>query len=175
MKTVDILKGTWLGHPLHPALVHIPVGLWPAALLFDLLSRVGMGSVGVHLSFCCIALGLFFALLAVPAGIADWSGIKKDKPAWKLGLWHMGLNLLAAAIFAADLGLRFNNYKYANSVDSLPLLLTACGVFVVLFSGYLGGRMVYEYGTSVARMSKKEWRHRAEAAHSNVPPEKEDK
>ena len=32
MSLKDLLQGKWLGHPLHPALVHVPTGLWPAAL-----------------------------------------------------------------------------------------------------------------------------------------------
>ena len=27
VKLVDILQGKWLGHPLHPAVVHLPLGL----------------------------------------------------------------------------------------------------------------------------------------------------
>ena len=50
----NALHGTWLGHPLHPALVAIPVGSWSAATYLDLLGGnrhreaarrlVGMGS-----------------------------------------------------------------------------------------------------------------------------------
>ncbi len=37
------LHGTWLGHPLHPALTDLPVGAWTASALFDLLERVNGG------------------------------------------------------------------------------------------------------------------------------------
>jgi uncharacterized membrane protein len=43
MKGIDFLKGKWLGHPLHPILVHIPMALWPASLIFDLLSGSATG------------------------------------------------------------------------------------------------------------------------------------
>ena len=33
----DLLHGTWLGHPLHPVLVHVPVGTWLSAGLLDLV------------------------------------------------------------------------------------------------------------------------------------------
>ena len=33
----DLLHGTWLGHPLHPVLVHVPVGCWLSAGLLDLV------------------------------------------------------------------------------------------------------------------------------------------
>ena len=45
------------------------------------------------------------------------------------------------------------------------------GTLILIGSAYLGGRMVYEYGISVARMSKKEWRKLAEAGGANLPPE----
>lgn len=38
----DFLQGKWLGHPLHPLLVHLPTALWPAALVFDILSIAGI-------------------------------------------------------------------------------------------------------------------------------------
>ena len=31
----DLLHGTWLGHPLHPVLVQVPVGSWTSAGLLD--------------------------------------------------------------------------------------------------------------------------------------------
>jgi hypothetical protein len=34
---LDFLKGKWLRHPLHPILVHVPMAIWPSALIFDLL------------------------------------------------------------------------------------------------------------------------------------------
>ncbi|MFD0822736.1 (2Fe-2S)-binding protein, partial [Micromonospora zhanjiangensis] len=33
----DLLHGVWLGHPLHPALVQLPVGAWLSAAVLDLL------------------------------------------------------------------------------------------------------------------------------------------
>src|SRR3712207_7537022 len=31
----DLLHGTWLGHPLHPVLVQVPVGSWLSAGILD--------------------------------------------------------------------------------------------------------------------------------------------
>src|SRR4051794_4880750 len=31
----DFLHGSWLGHPLHPVLVQVPVGSWASAGLLD--------------------------------------------------------------------------------------------------------------------------------------------
>jgi uncharacterized membrane protein len=169
---LDILKGTWLGHPLHPILVHIPMAMWPSALIFDLLSQQQIGgNAMVRLSFYAIVFGLATALLAVPTGLVDWSGIKKEQPAWKIGLYHMLLNLVVAILFAVNLCLRWPTFREATEVDSIPLLLSAIGTLILIVSAYLGGRMVYEYGISVARMSKKKWRKLAAAGGANLPLE----
>jgi uncharacterized membrane protein len=169
---LNLLKGKWLGHPLHPILVHVPMAMWPGALIFDLLSQWNIGgNASVRLSFYAIAFGLAASLLAAPTGLIDWTGIKKEKPAWKIGLYHMALNLVALLLFAINLGLRWPTFRDATKVATTPLLLSAIGTLLLIGSAYLGGMMVYEYGISVARMSKQKWRKIAEAGGANAPPE----
>lgn len=38
-KARDALYGVWLGHPLHPMLVQVPVGTWLSASLLDTPAR----------------------------------------------------------------------------------------------------------------------------------------
>jgi uncharacterized membrane protein len=173
MRVGDVLKGKWLGHPLHAAILHVPVGLWPAALVFDLLSYAGVGgSAMVKLSFIAIAFGLAGAAFAVPTGVADWSAIKQEKPAWKIGLYHMGANLIVIILYAINLGLRLEDFQTATRVGSAPLILSAIGTVLLIGSAYLGGMMAYDQGIGVARESKHKWRKIAEAGKANLPPEK---
>ncbi len=83
----------------------------------------------------------------------------------------MGLNLAVALLFAINLGLRMQTFRQDVKVAGAPLLLSAIGTALLVGSAYLGGMMVYQYGISVARMSKKKWRKIAEAGGANVPPE----
>ena len=169
---LDFMKGNWLKHPLHPIIVHVPMAMWPGALIFDLLSQWQIGgNAMVRLSFYAIIFGLVASLLAVPTGVLDWTGIKKEKPAWKIGLYHMALNLVVTLLFAINLGLRLQTFREATKVDGTPLLLSSIGTLLLIASAYLGGMMVYEYGISVARMSKKKWHKIAEAGGANVPPD----
>jgi uncharacterized membrane protein len=169
-----ILQGRWLGHPLHPAIVHIPLGLWPATLVFDLISRFGYGgNAAVRISFACIAGGLLAALVAIPTGLADFAEIKPGKPARRIGVIHMLLNLLVTGLFGINLLLRRGNWHASASVSSSELALSAVGVALLAISGFLGGRMTYEYGIGVGRMSRDKWRRLAEAGHANLPPAKE--
>jgi uncharacterized membrane protein len=155
----DFLQGKWLGHPPHPALTHIPTSLWPAAFVFDLLSYSGIGgNTLVQLSFYSILVGLLSAAVAIPFGLADWWGIGKDKPAWKLGVFHMILNLLGASLWSFNLGLRIPDYLTSQASSLALLLISGAGVALLIVSGYLGGRMVFGYGTSVARLSKDKWK-----------------
>ena len=170
----DLLQGKWLGHPLHPALVHVPVGLWPAALVFDLLSISGFGgNVFVRASFYCILGGLIVAVPAMAAGVADWWDIKPDKPAWKIGIYHMIANAVATAVWLVNLLLRLRLRDSAGGASELLLLLSVVGACILVFSGYLGGRMVYGHGIGIARHSKRRWREIARHGGARVPPLKE--
>jgi uncharacterized membrane protein len=160
----DFLQGKWLGHPLHGFLVHVPVALWPAALMFDLLTRAGIGgNAFVQTSFFAIGLGLASALLAIPTGLADWWDIKSKNPAWKLGLYHLTLNTLITGAAMINLGLRISTFREATSVALVPLSLSFFITVSLLVSGYLGGRLVYNYGISVARVGAEQRRQRAQA------------
>jgi uncharacterized membrane protein len=165
----QFLQGRWLNHPLHPVLVHLPTALWPASLVFDLLAWRGIDPAGMRqTAFYAILAGLLAALLAIPAGFADWLDIRREKPAWKIGLAHMLLNLLITGLWIANLVLRSN----PNHPASDTLLLSAGATLLLLISGYLGGRMIYGYGINVARLSKKKWRQIAAAGRANLPPDK---
>src|SRR5207247_1599380 len=139
----------------HPALVHLPTGLLPAGFIFDILSRCGVGgNAMVQVSFYSIALGLVVAVLAAPAGLADWLDIKPQRPAYKMGLWHMGVNVAVLALFTISFALRWNGFTWQMRVGMLPVLLSAAGTAVLIVSGYLGSRMVFDQGIGVARLSK---------------------
>ncbi|HSL42718.1 MAG TPA: DUF2231 domain-containing protein [Anaerolineales bacterium] len=169
---IEFLQGKWLKHPLHPALVHIPTALWPAAFVFDLLSLIYSDNTLVQMAFYAILIGLIVALLAIPTGYADWTDIRPEKPAWKLGLYHMILNVFISILWGINLALRWQTYQTMISVPAAQVALSALATLLLLVSGYLGGRMIYAYGINVARLSKKKWREIAKEGGAAVPPEK---
>lgn len=173
MKAVEILQGKWLGHPLHPALVHLPVGAWFSAFMFDLAVSMGVSSpVLPRLALYLVGIGLALALLAVPTGIADWSEIKKEKPAWRLGLYHMIGNGITALVWCGNFGLRLRPLDSATPITPAVLFTSALGLLLLLGSAYLGKLMVFDQGISVARESKKKWRTIAARGGARLPPEK---
>src|SRR5215217_3491200 len=70
----DLLHGTWLGHPIHPVLVQVPVGSWVSAGVLDTVPRLrpaatvligtGVRRLGaLHAVANVAALGLFVGSL----------------------------------------------------------------------------------------------------------------
>jgi uncharacterized membrane protein len=174
VKLVDILQGKWLGHPLHPAIVHVPVGGWLVACALDVVTWCTHGGPALaRLALWCVGLGLAGAIVAVAPGVADWSAIKREKPAWRIGLYHMLLNLVAALVWTVNFGLRWAQRDAVSAVITRPILLTAVvGALLVFVSAYLGSLLVYDHGIGVARMSKRKWRQLALRGGARVPEEK---
>jgi uncharacterized membrane protein len=112
--------------------------------------------------------GLVVVLLAVPTGLADWWEIKPEKPAYKLGIYHMSLNGVVAVIFVVNMLIRMDD-RTAGAPTWVQFTLSLIGTILLAVSGYIGGRMVYEHGVGVARMSKKKWRSVAEAGGARLP------
>src|SRR4051795_6309589 len=63
----DFLHGTWLGHPLHPVLVQVPVGAWVSAGVLDLLPPMRPAAT------ILIGTGVVASGPAALSGAADWS------------------------------------------------------------------------------------------------------
>ena len=69
----DFLEGKPLRHPLHPMLVHFPIGLFILSFLLDLAS-LAFPSIPslVRDSFYAMLLGIVTALIAAVPGLIDY-------------------------------------------------------------------------------------------------------
>ena len=136
-----------LKHPLHPALVHFPIGLFALSLLLDIL-RAAMGESAVLSAGAYYAMlgGVAAAIAAALAGFADWVDIRADHPAKRTATIHMTLNLGAVALYGFDLWWRATGGGFGIAAG-----LSAAAFGLILISGYLGGAMVYADGIAVGR------------------------
>jgi nitrite reductase/ring-hydroxylating ferredoxin subunit/uncharacterized membrane protein len=146
-----LLQGKPFGHPLHPALVHFPIGLFVLSLVLDIASYLNVTSNDLfQASLYTMAFGIVMGVLAALAGLVDRSDIRLDHPARKTSTIHMVLNLTAIGLFGINFFLRLGQSNLAGL--PLPyLLLSFVGVGIILVSGYLGGTMVYDSGIGVGR------------------------
>jgi nitrite reductase/ring-hydroxylating ferredoxin subunit/uncharacterized membrane protein len=147
----ETLQGKPLQHPLHPMLVHFPISLFALSFLLDLASLVfGDNPALVQAAFYSMALGVFMALLAAAPGFVDYSDIRNDSHAKRIGAYHMVLNLAVVALYAVNLGFRYGDLD-APQTPVLPVILSLLAIILLSVSGYLGGMLVYDDGIGVGR------------------------
>ena len=151
----DFLEGKPLRHPLHPMLVHFPIGLFILSFILDLAS-LAFPSVPnlVRDSFYAMLVGVITALIAAVPGFVDYSDIRSDHPAKRTATAHMTLNLLVVALYGINLGVR-SSMLADSKIPLLPLILSLVGIVLLSASGYLGGRLVYDEGISVGRHKRR--------------------
>src|SRR4051812_47159746 len=105
----DVLEGKPLRHPVHPMLVHFPIGLFVLSLLLDIASFAFPTASHLVLgSFYAMALGVVTALLAAIPGFADYTDIRVDHPGRGIATAHMSLNVIMVAVYVIDLSVRWS-------------------------------------------------------------------
>lgn len=132
----NALHGTWLGHPLHPAITDVPLGAWTAALVFDALESLSGRSELRAGADAAVALGLLGAVGSAVTGLTDWS--ESDDRGKRVGAVHGLLNVAAAAMYATSYAMR----KRKGSRQS-AVALSMLGYAVGMASAYLGGHLVF--------------------------------
>lgn len=138
------------GHPVHPMLVGIPIGLWVFSLVCDFAALASADTFWFLVATYALLGGEVGAVLAAVPGIADMLHIlKRHGPrARRVVLMHMGVNAAIVVIVAVNLWLRAS-----SSVETylLPLSLSIIAVAMLGVSGWLGGELVHVLGVSTAR------------------------
>ena len=133
------------GHPIHPMLVPIPIGLWLFSFVCDLIAtRAADPSTWSTASFYAMVGGCLGALLAALPGLVDLISLR-GRPVQKTAVKHMLLNLTVLALFAVNAWLRSQGAIDAGA----SLGLSAVAIALLVVSGWLGGKMVYEAGVAV--------------------------
>ena len=135
------------GHPLHPLLVPIPIGLFVSALATDIAYAAGCGDGFAAASLWLLGGGLAGAVLAAIAGLTDFaanSAIRALRDAWL----HLFANLTVVVIELVSFCLRLGDRWIAGG---LGLGLSVVAVLLLLFSGWKGGELVFRYGVGQVR------------------------
>jgi nitrite reductase/ring-hydroxylating ferredoxin subunit/uncharacterized membrane protein len=125
----DVLHGSWLGHPVHPLMVQVPIGSWLSAAVLEL--RPGRSREAGLL----VGVGLAAAAPAALAGAVDWAELHRQQQ--RVGLVHALTNTAAVGLYAASLACRVKGREAAGRAYGF-LGLTAVGL-----GGMLGGHLAY--------------------------------
>lgn len=129
----DALSGTPAGHPLHPALVAVPIGAFTSVAVLD--------AAGTHPAATRRLLG-FGILSVVPTaatGLSDWGDTTGGER--RVGLVHALGNVAATALMTASWWRRGRGHD--------GRVLSTAGLGLIAFSGWLGGHLTYALGLGV--------------------------
>ncbi|WP_189343408.1 Rieske (2Fe-2S) protein [Streptomyces thermoviolaceus] len=125
----DLLHGRWLGHPVHPLMVQVPVGSWLSAAVLDLYPGRSRGA-GV-----LVGVGLASAAPAALTGWVDWADLHREQQ--RVGLVHALANSAAVGLYAASLTCRVRGRRAAGRAYGF------LGLTAVAAGGLLGGHLAY--------------------------------
>jgi nitrite reductase/ring-hydroxylating ferredoxin subunit len=150
----DTLHGVWLGHPLHPVLVQVPLGAWLSAAALDVwqsaddwraargrsgapgllgtLSRPSAAATAERTARRLVAFGSCAAVPAALAGWADWS--EQHEQQMRVGVVHALSVGVADSLYIASLAVR--NPRRAR-------LLRFAGLGAAAAGGLLGGHISF--------------------------------
>jgi len=133
------------GHPIHPMLVSIPIGLWIFSLVADFIAmRSGAAETWHAAALYTMVGGIVGALAAAIPGLIDLMSLK-DPGVKSTGIKHMAINLTIVALYVINAWMRVNN----SLTPTTSMILSVIAIAMLLVSGWLGGKMVYEAGVAV--------------------------
>lgn len=141
-------KANFLGHPIHPMLVALPLGLLPAAVVCDIVYLVTHRGFWGEMAYWLIAGGIVGGVLAGIFGFIDWLSIPARTRAKRIGLLHAVLNLVVLGVFAVSWVMRRED---PAAPPFTAALLGALALVVSFVSAWLGGELIYRLSIGVDR------------------------
>jgi uncharacterized membrane protein len=136
-----------LGHPVHPMLIVLPLGLFLSAVVFDALHMWGGAERFATVGYWNIAGGVIGGLLAAVFGIIDWLAIPAGTRAKRIGLMHGGTMVATVLAFATVWLLRGD--APGNIARGGVFALEVGALMLGTFGGWLGGELVDRLGVGV--------------------------
>lgn len=130
-----VLRGSWLGHPVHPVLVSLPIGAWVGATVFDLAFRDHVGARRL------IGLGLLATPPTLVTGWADWA--ERDTRQRRVGLIHAEANAIGITAMLASY------LRRRHGTDARAVVTSTAGLLAIGIGGALGGHLTYAMGAGV--------------------------
>jgi uncharacterized membrane protein len=133
---LDVLRGRWLGHPLHPVMVTVPIGAWMAVPILDV---TGQRIAAQRL----VAFGIAAALPASITGLAEYTTL--DTTQRRVAVVHMAANTVSLGCLARSWWHRHDGFALRGAGWSLA------GLAISGVAGALGGHLSYSQSAGVLR------------------------
>jgi uncharacterized membrane protein len=143
-KTEDLL-----GHSPHPAIVALPIGAWAVSNVCDSLALITDDCRYDDAARTSMAIGLAGAAVAAVTGLRDYGFISPDKPSHEVATAHGLGNAVVGTLFATSYLLRARDQAAGRRTGLAARLLGLAGGGLALYTAWLGGVLVQEYGEAV--------------------------
>lgn len=134
------------GHPLHPAIITLPIGLLVMAPVADIAYWLLNDVFWARAAFWLIVAGLVSGLVAAITGFLDFikiGRVRKHTAGWA----HMYANVTALVLTAINLGLRLGDR--VENVVFTGLIVSVLVATLLGISGWYGGELVYRHKVAV--------------------------
>jgi uncharacterized membrane protein len=134
------------GHPIHPMLVALPIGLFVWTLVSDILYlATDRNRLWYDIAFWTSIAAIVSALLAALPGFGDYFTMAIHTEARGIATAHMLLNLTTVVLFFVAMLLMRNDPALLGGQFTTVFLLHLLSNGLLALSGWLGGEMVFRH------------------------------
>jgi uncharacterized membrane protein len=134
------------GHPLHPVLVTVPIGLLVTAAATDVGYFFTQDNFWARASIWLLGSGFVMAIVAAITGMSDFLRIKRVRKS-TAGWAHMYINIAILGLTLVNYLLRLGNP--AAGVLPVGIILSILVATLLGISGWYGGELVYRHKVAV--------------------------
>jgi uncharacterized membrane protein len=140
-------------HPIHPILVHFPIATWFLATIADIACLLFTNEQIGWVAGVLLITGTITALPAMMTGLLELGKIDQRSPAIKLANQHMILIMISWSFYAVSLFLRLDGTQLEQP-GLAAIAFSILGLISLCSAGWIGGKLVYEYGVGIHSQSK---------------------
>lgn len=130
---------------MHPAIVHLPIVLFPLAVGADLLGSATKNKSLLWLGQTAICLAAAGAVASAVTGLIAGEEVNVKGASQDMLITHRNLNFIATVVATGMALWRVNRRK----PNAAYLGTGAAGTGILAYTAYLGGKLVYDVGVGV--------------------------
>ena len=149
-----------MGHSPHPAIVTVPIGAYTVSNVCDGVASLTGDKTYDDAARISMAIGLVGAAAAAVTGFRDYSRIPTDRgdDAHSVATSHGIGNAVATTMMAASFILRVRDHAHDREASVASRALALGAGTLTLYTAWLGGKLISEYGESVKhKVGTEEW------------------
>ncbi|HZL33822.1 MAG TPA: DUF2231 domain-containing protein [Tepidisphaeraceae bacterium] len=146
-----------IGHSLHPAIVALPLGAWAVSNVSDAMGLMTGQPSYDDSARISMAVGLVGAAGAILTGLHDYSYIPRTRePSHSIATRHGIGNAVVSTLFVASYVLRVRSNQAGRRPGVVARALACAGGCLMLYTSWLGGKLVEEQGEAVKPIIKEQ-------------------